>query len=371
TVNAGPTDDVALLQPTAGLTEGVRYRFRLDAPDGALAGAWTFRTEAPLHIVGTVPEDRTTEVPTNTGIEVQFDQDGTQAIESHFKIEPTTPGRFEQHERVWAFVPDEPLAAATIYTVTITPGLGVEGSSGMLEAGTTFRFETGVPTKLSTALTFGRPVLETRPGERPFPPLGEPLYNEKTDEPVIPKAAKVDVYRLPTFSAAVAAAQGLAGPDSWARYAVPRKVDTSGLTKVARVSGKVLNLDAGMFLRLLFEPQSGFYVVTIVQDGPPAELLLQVTNVAAYALTGAKDSVVWVNALATAKAPAGAAVAIALGASVGTRVAPGVAHVPTPTSLYEPAEPVLDRDPDPQILTVRAADGRGLILPLGLRTAWY
>lgn len=369
-VQAGPTSDVAIVMPTAALREGLRYHVRLDAPDGALAGSWTFKTQAPLHIVSTVPGDRTSGVPTNTGIEVEFDQDGTQGFGDHFKIEPAASGRFEQHARVWSFVPNNPLAAATIYTVTVTPGVSVEGSRSTLDEGTTFRFETDVAKPATGTVAFDRPIFEARPDERPVLPLGEPPYDEKTDEPVIPKSVTVDVHRLPTFNDAVDAAVALAGTDSWARYAASRHIDTSGLTRVARFEGKVLNADAGIFVRLPFEPQAGFYVLTIVQDGPPVQLLLQVTNVAAYALTGTNDSVVWVNDLATGNALKAATVAIARGASVGGTDANGVLRFATPASLHG-AAPLGNRDPDPRFLTVTSADGRRLIVPLGLRASWY
>ena len=370
-VKPGPTSDLAIVQPNAQLREGLRYRVRLDAPDGALAGAWTFKTEAPLHIVGTVPGNHTSEVPTNTGIEVEFDQDGTHGFGDHFKIEPGVPGRFEQHQRVWSFVPNNPLAAATIYTVTVTPGIGVDGSASTLDKGATFRFETDAPKPVTDTVAFDRPIFEARPGERPVLPLGEPRYDEETDEPSIPKSVTVDVHRLSTFNDAIAAAVALAGTDSWARYAAARRVDTSGLTRVARFEGTVLNADAGIFVRLPFEPRAGFYVLTIVQDGPPAQLLLQVTKVAAYALTGTKDSVVWVNDQATRTALAGATVAIARGASVGATDANGLLRFATPTSLRDVAVPMQEEEPDPRFLVVTSADGGRLIVPLGLRTSWY
>jgi hypothetical protein len=369
-VQAGPTSDVAIVKPAATLLEGVRYRVRLDAPDGALAGSWTFKAQAPLHIVSTVPGDRTSEVPTNTGIEVEFDQDGTQGFGDHFRIEPPAPGRFEQHARVWSFVPNNPLAAATIYTVTVTPGVGVEGSRSTLDEGMTFRFETDVQKHLTNTAMFDRPAFETRPGEQPVLPLGEPSYDEKTDEPVIPKSVTVDVHRLPTFDDAVAAAVALAGTDSWARYATEHQVDTSSLTRIARVEGKVLRADAGLFVRLPFQPQAGLYVLTIVQEGPPAQLLLQVTNLGAYALTGTRDSVVWVNDLAAGKALTGATVAIARGASLGSTDANGVLRFATPADLSDVVR-LVDRDPDPRLLVMTATDGRRLIVPIGLRVSGY
>src|SRR4029079_11376276 len=117
-----------------------------------------------------------------------------------------------------------------------------------------------------------RVLADRRRGDGPPVRRGEPAYDEKTDQPVIPKTVTIDMHRLPTFDDAVAAAVALAGTDSWARYATARQVDTSRLRRVGRFEGKVLSADAGMFVRLPFEPGAGFYVLTIGQAGAPVPL---------------------------------------------------------------------------------------------------
>ena len=64
--------------------------------------------------------DTSSDVPTNTGIEVTFDQDGVVDAAAHMTIAPEDPRSFEQHGRTLAFVPAERLAASTIYTVTVS-----------------------------------------------------------------------------------------------------------------------------------------------------------------------------------------------------------------------------------------------------------
>jgi len=373
TVKAGPTPDLAIVEPAGELGEDLRYHVRLDAPDGALAGAWTFTTEAPLRIVGTIPGDQATQVPLNTGIEVEFDQDGTHGLADHFRIEPSVAGRFEQHERVWAFVPDKPLAPTTIYTVTITPGVGIDGSRQTLEEGTSFRFETDTATPVhpsGQAIGFDRTIFESRPGERPVLPLGEWYdYDEEDGGSPPPTSVTVKVHRLPTFNDALDAAIALAGPDSWALYAPTATVDTGDLTLVATLDGNVLRADAGLFLRLPFQPTAGNYILTIGDARFGSQLLLQVTNISAYAATGEHDSVVWVNDLGGGTALAGATVSVARGESLGATDAAGVLRVATPAALLATA--TSEAGPAPRFLVVRASDGRRLLVPVGLRTAWY
>ena len=368
TVMAGPSPDVAIVQPTAALEPSVRYRVRLDAPDGALAGSWTFTAQAPLHIVSTVPGDLATMVPTNTGIEVEFDQDGTRGVPAHFSILPPVPGRFEQHERVWAFVPDKPLEPAKIYTVTVSPGVTIEGSKERLEAGTTFKFETGVANPVLARFEFDRAMFETRPGERPVLALGQEFDNEDGGAPT-PTQLSVKVHRLPSFAAAVDAATALTGRDSWAAYASTATVDTTDLALAARVDGTILHNEAGLFLQLPFQPDAGSYILTIVQPGPPAQMLLQVTNMSAYALSGEQDSVVWVNDLGSDTPLARAAVSIARGAALGVTDAAGLLRISTPAAITgATAAAGAERA---HLLVIQAADGRRLVVPLGLRMAWY
>ena len=86
-----------------------------------------------LHVVSTSPGFRV-RLPTNTGIEVTFDQDGVTHAADHITIQPKVAGRFEQHGRTIAFVPAKRLAAATMYTVTIHRGVTVAGTDETLES---------------------------------------------------------------------------------------------------------------------------------------------------------------------------------------------------------------------------------------------
>ena len=363
TVKPGASPDLAIVKPSSALVEGLRYRFRLDAPDGALAGSWSFTTRAPLHVVSTIPGDRTTDVPLNTGIEVEFDQDGTKGVADHFSIAPAAAGRFEQHDRTWAFVPDKPLAAATIYTVTIRAGVGLNDSAETLESNVAFRFETAAAAGPRVPrVEFGRSMFESRPGERVVLPMGYSAYDD--EEGSRPDKVTVDIHRLPGFGAILDAAIALAGPDSWAVSSPTAVVDTSDLTRVARVEGAFLNSLSGLVLRLPFEPSAGAYVLTIVQPGPPKQMLLQVTNLAAYALTGEATTVVWVNDLATDGPIAQAAVSLARGASLGATDATGVLRTATPSSLSAGGVP--QNGAQPRFLTIRAPDGRRLVVPVGL-----
>jgi hypothetical protein len=168
-VEAGPTADTATVTPASPLFQGARYRFQLRRDDGSLAAEWSFRTSGPLHVVRVLPSDRATQVPVDTGIEVEFDQDGATGLEGHLKIDPAATGRLERHGRTWVFVPDTDLAAETLYTVVVTRGVGMTGSEQVLESDVRFQFETAGPsTELNEAvIVFPRAMQEAQSGDTP------------------------------------------------------------------------------------------------------------------------------------------------------------------------------------------------------------
>jgi hypothetical protein len=369
TVEPGSAADVAVVRPTTPLAAGMRYRFRLETPDGALAGTWAFVARSPLHAAGTLPADLSTGVPTNTGIEVTFDQDGTTGVRERFSITPAVTGRIEAHNRTWAFVPDQPLTPATIYTVTVTKGVGIDGSSEVLETDVTLRFETAVTTPAASAgIAFGKSIVEIRPGEEPAIGIDQ---SDEEEASALPTSVAVTIHRLPDFAAVEAAGLALAGPDSWAIASPSAVVQTAGLDLVAGVDAVVLGGDTAV-LRIPVKLAQGHYVATVSQPGPAAQVLLQVTNLSAFAQTATDTTVVWVNDFALDAGLAGAKVAVVGGPALGTSAAGGILRVATPDALrVDTGLPWYDESfRAANLLAVTAADGRRLLVPLGLSTSW-
>jgi hypothetical protein len=362
-VEAGPTADIARVRTKAPLAAGQHYRVRLESPDGALAGNWAFTTRAPLHLVATLPGNLAVQVPVNTGIEVTFDQDGVTGVADHFTITPPVTGRFEGHGRTWAFIPDKPLAPGAIYTVAVSKGVGLSGASETLETGTSVRFETDPGSLTESRIDFGRSMVEVRPNAYP-----EVTVNAGGgDESSTSTTAHVQIHRLADFKAVIAAATALAGADGWALAARSATVSTAGLTKVADLDVKIVETDAGPLMTIPVRLAKGGYVVTIRQPGPPAQLLVQVTDLSAYALAATRTTIAWVNDLAGDTPVDGATVAFIGGPSLGTTGADGVVRAPTPT-LPAPAPTSGDDNgtPAPQFVKITTTGLGSLLVPLGL-----
>ena len=343
--------------PAQPLEPGTRYRFRLTGPDGALAGAWAFQVKGPLHVVTTLPADRSNGVPVSTGIELTFDQDGVIDAASHLSIEPQVEGRFETHGRTLVFVPGK-LEPATLYTVTLQAGVGVAGSDVRLEQDVRLRFETGTAPASTKEpdVRFGRAVIEASPAEKPVIVIAVYSPEEGTPGTRIP----VEIYRLPDADAALTAARLIADAPDWAQESSAGLVSTDGLRRVMAFEATVQPIDWGSrWFRLPDRLERGAYVLVIPREGRDRQALLQVTPIASYAAASSTRSLVWVNEIGGGPL-AGVSATLAGGPRLGRTDARGLLAFDTPPALRTDVSAL-------HLIVLDAPDGERVFVPLGVR----
>ena len=370
-VQAGADAATATIRPTNALDPGRVYRFTVHTPDGAVAGSWAFQAAAPLNVITTVPGDQATNVPVDTGVEMTFDQDGALDVASHFSIQPPVKGAFEQHGRTVAFVPEDPLEPGTLYTVTLTRGVSLEGSDQVLEKGLRVRFETApiqpptgpVPAPPYLWFGFDRPMIEVRRNERPI--LAVSIAASSAELQHAPFS--VDLYRLSSETAAIDAIQRLTVAPYWATLSNDGLVSTDGLTRVASFTARaeaLSELGESTFV-LPTSMEAGWYLVEIPRPERAAQTVLQVTDIAAYSAVATDRLLVWANDIATGEPLADASVAIVGGDSLGLTDADGLLVTKTPASIRSAAAGT-DGARAQQQLAIRTDDGRSLVVPVGL-----
>jgi hypothetical protein len=354
-------DRAALITPSEPLRPGTVYRFDLHGAAGQPLDSWAFQARQPLRVVGTLPDDQATDVPLDTGIEVTFDQDGVTDAGSHFSVKPATPGRFEQHDRTLAFVPDHTLTPATIYTVTVSPGVSVKSTGEASDKATTFRFETAAGSEPSSAVTFQfqDQVLESATGDRPI--VGLWWFSE---EKVAPKTLRVDVYRLADLEAGVAAFRSLRTMPDWSRWSNEGLIPTTSLSKVLSVDARINKDRDAYWLQLPDALPAGWYLVQHSTGTRPNQAILQVTDVAGYLIVSDTKTTVWANDLRTGK-PIVGATAAAGGTDIARTDRNGLAIGPTPKSLFAAPDGACLVTCE-SVVTVRTADGRSVFLPAAL-----
>jgi hypothetical protein len=355
TKTADPASGGVLLQPAAPLQPGVVYRFDLANAAGDPAESWAFQADMALHVVETLPYRRATDVPVTTGIEITFDQDGVKDAAEHFRIQPQATGRFERHARTLVFVPDKRLKAETVYTVTLTRGVTVEGTGQALEADVVFQFETRTRRTSSRSVAWlTRDLFDSSTTDRPL--LGVEAFGRRQ--------IYVEAYRFPDQAAAIAAYRHLVARPYWTAWSGTNVISTKGLRRVVSADLSILKLTNGArAVRLPARlPQGAYLVQTGHRDRPQA--ILQVTDVSTYAAMSATKTIVWVNELGPKRRGAlpGAEVRLAGGSVLGTTVKNGLMTATTPAGLSGSAP----SDGPPPILTIRAADGRTAFMPVAV-----
>lgn len=356
-----PTVDTIVLRPATALAPGITYRFKLRRQDGTLAGAWGVTAARPLHVVGTLPDDQATDVPVDTGIEITFDQTGVTAdgLRAFFKIAPVVEGRFEVHGRVVAFIPLAPLKKRIVYTLTVGHGLPLPGTGQVLRQDVTAQFETS-----GTASQDGRmfaPVKLADAGTRDAPAIGVAFVDRNGAD--LPKTLPIQVHRLTGLTSAINAYDRLVTAGNWARSG-GAPIDTKGLPETLRATVRFHEFaqsDGAGWIQLPRALAAGWYVVTITFVGDRSQALIQVTDVATYALVTDTRTVVWTNDVRTGRAIAGASVT--LGATgLGRTGSDGLRIAKTPSSAK-----VVPGDVRPLILTIRDRAGRTMFVPIDRR----
>jgi hypothetical protein len=136
-------------QPESQLSPGKVYRVVIQAAvekeDGTRQGrdfSWAVQTRNVFRAISSVPADRSSYVPVNTGIEFELNQQNWEDPTAYFGIEPAVGGKFEAHGRTLVFVPEKPLAYGQLYSVTLKKGFRLQGSDNSLGEDYLIRFET-------------------------------------------------------------------------------------------------------------------------------------------------------------------------------------------------------------------------------------
>ncbi|MBM3284202.1 hypothetical protein FJY90_08275, partial [Candidatus Gottesmanbacteria bacterium] len=200
--------------------------------------SWAFQIRNKFRIISSLPRDKATFVPVNSGIEVTFSHENYQDPAPFFSILPKVDGRLERHKRTVSFVPKK-LDYGTVYKVVIKKGLGLEGSSEVLGEDYSFAFETQVEQikKEESMIGFIKEISEFSSDSKPvlsvYTSFGQPLSK-----------LNISVYKLKTMDEFI---DSLAKKDtipSWASYNREiYKADTSKLEKVLSFEAPLQKLD--------------------------------------------------------------------------------------------------------------------------------
>ena len=290
-----------LIKPAEKLEKGRLYVIDIKTPDRSTV-SFAFQTAREFAVVGSLPQDMSSSVPVDTGIEIYFTYNDVEDIEKYFEISPKVEGRFEEHGYARCFVPKK-LEPGTIYTVTVKKGLRAAKGALALEEDYTFSFETSSDSSLTAdpspgSLGISDIWFDFSTREQPVIPFYIYLTGMRGQKDVPVKAS---VYRFPNEDALINAIRERDRVPSWAWYSYSRlKTDVSSLEKVMEFT-QYYNLDS-WDSRYIMLPESlphGFYIIELTCEDLSAQAFIQSSDTAAFFMEDSSGGLFWVNNLVT------------------------------------------------------------------------
>lgn len=300
------------------------YRFALNEKEDLADFSWAFQTKKEFRVLRTLPRDKGTGVPVNSGIEITLSHEGAEGLENYFEITPKVTGRFEYHKKVAVFVPSG-LEYGTVYTVKVKKGLGLAGSDEKTKEDTVFQFQTqyAETNKKEHYFNFTEALYNFTAGEAPaLTVYGDDFY-QKND-------FTVDIYgykKVEDFIKDIDKNQQL---PSWAqKQQTDAGYAKDTLDKVMTFKAKVLYTDSPWYQQLLELPgklPEGWYLVSVVLDGREYNTHIQVNNLSVYIMNENENALVWANNSGTGEPEPGVAIE-AEGTRKGTTDSQGIARI--------------------------------------------
>ncbi len=288
-----------VITPSEPLKTNMVYTFRILNEKQEIMQSFAFQTKSDLLVNSSYPQDESTYVDTNTGIEFTFNTIDVE-IADYFEILPAVAGTFEVSDYTTTFIPSAPLTENSIYRVKLKAGLPAPNGT-TLQEDYTFSFETTSAGQDKWDYT----RLRTEEFSETFLP-GDPLVVElSSGSDVDGVEFDVKMHQFPDVQAYI---QELSKREEFyaQRYGVRSdyQVDTTGLEEVVSYQGELLHQgDRGWgsyYAVLPDDLQEGYYVVTITgedSEGYPqfVQKLMQIRNLAVYTQSVNGDTLVWVN----------------------------------------------------------------------------
>ena len=296
-----------MLSFNSGLKPNSIYRFAFNDEKSDKTYSWAFQTKKTFQVVRTLPSDKATSVPLNTGIELTFSYSGVENIESFLEIFPKVEGRFEYRNKTVVFVPKE-LKPETIYRVMVKKGLGFKGSELKTEQDYKFEFQTENNNINPNYWHFT--LLDTFYS---FTTQDCPALEVYADESLRDKDIAVDVYKYPGVAEFESGVKKYDEYPDWA-YSDKSRIDfdISGLEKVSSFTTRIYN-SSNEYWRSSFvcfpeQMHEGYYITRLVCNDTAYNVHMQINDMMSYIMVGNGKTLAWVMDSAAGKPVNGASI---------------------------------------------------------------
>lgn len=323
-------------QSSMGLAEAVNIR--LDVEDKEYGGhtfdrdyGWAYQVQEKFEAVTSIPGDKKTEVPVNSGIEIVFNQDGFEDPTRFLEIEPNIEFRLETRQETLSIVPLKPLEQKTIYRVTLKRGFNLQLRNDPISDDFTFSFQTAEKDAQLIRLSIDDNFIQVAPDN----PVQAKVYMSKSEGEV---TIQTEVYKFPTSDVFISSREKIDEfSNNWMSYfAEEEPVNTDGLPKVVSADLKVLEKENIRYLQLPENLPEGYYLVKFwYQERQKLEQLwVQSTPLAGYTSVGKEHTIVWANEVKGGSLNQASVVIPGTGVQY-VADANGIAKFPTPATFFE------------------------------------
>lgn len=292
------------LKPRLSLEKSKNVVVRIDGKDKAFGGqildrnySWAFQTRPDFAVTSTLPGDKKTNVPVNTGIEIVFNQDGFADAAKLLTITPEVEYRLQERDNALLIIPQAPLNPRTTYTVTLKKGLNLKDWSDPIEVDTVFSFQTddSLITKSQPRLTIADNFLQLTPRQQPRVKVHKHNWSGES--------VKTKVYSFGSTDAFINSRQEVdkARTGWWYHYG-DTPIDTSNLQLVSTVDLTLQTLPNDQnpiyYLQLPDALPVGLYLVEFnYGQDQKAQAWIQSSFLSGYVSVGRKETLVWMNRL--------------------------------------------------------------------------
>ncbi|MBT7349142.1 hypothetical protein HN858_05755 [Candidatus Falkowbacteria bacterium] len=257
--------------------------------------SWAFQTKDQFKIIGSLPRDKSSGVPLDTGIEFTFSHDNVEEFAKHFTIEPKVDGSFEKHKRTWVFVPKN-LMPGTIYRIIVDKELPLSESDEKMVKDYTLQFETSPLVNYKRGSN-NKPYFMIIGDYLEFSPTREPAF-KVYERNLLDSKIKLNVYSLANDTAYLEALKSRYDYPAWASYNRESSlVDTNTLSHITDYELEVREVNYNKFIVFpeVYEP--GFYVIESTVQDVKRQTFFSVSELAVFSMVSTSESLVWVNSI--------------------------------------------------------------------------
>lgn len=289
------------------LMENSLYTFRISMDKET---TWVFQTQSAFEITGSLPGEKSLNVPVNSGIEINFSHENFTNLQEHFEITPAVKGSFEVHKKTAVFVPDK-LDYDTVYTVRVKKGIKIQGTNREIDEDYIFSFETAssvnttpLPDEIVTSISVGRYLYDFASDENPEVLVNYSIYNRSGRKFTPPEInAQIGVYSYSDFDSFFDAIKEKNSTPYWANSYKGKFTPVDKLQKVLDFE-QVLNEDnegryGYTYLKVPQTLPEGYYILDGNWKDVRFQTFLQITNTGIYISESNTKTLVWLNDLST------------------------------------------------------------------------